>query len=84
LNFFVQKHGLAGVKRVYTKKQLCSAYGIQVRASNNKQQLAHGLVEVLKARNSNDGMPCPHYLNRLHAEAKVNDGRVVLRLNRSD
>lgn len=87
LHFFAQKHGLAGVKRVYTKEQLeklCRAYGIQVRTSHNKQQLAHGLVEALKAMNSNDGIPHPHFLNRLRAQAEVNDGRVVLRIIRSD
>lgn len=86
LHFFAQKHGLVGMKRVYTKQQLvkfCSAYGFPVRTSHSKQKLAHGLVEALKERNSNDGVSHPHYLNRLQARAEVNDGRVVLRITRS-
>ena len=83
---FVQKHGVAGVKRVYTKDQLvklCSAYGIRVKTSYNKQQLAQSLLEAVSSCNSNGNIPHPHYLNRLRAQAEINDGRIVLRISRS-
>ena len=43
LYFFIQTHGVAGVKLVYTKDhlgRLCSAYGIRVKTTHNQQQLS--------------------------------------------
>ena len=60
---FVEKHGIAGVKRVYNKVQLVKlykAYGIRVRSTYNKQDLAKELVELLK--NIAVSMPCPTHI----------------------
>lgn len=88
LHSFVQKHGITGVKRVYTKEQLvklCRAYGITVRTSQNKQQLAHSLTEqLLKAHSNSVNVPHPYCLDRLQAQGEVNSGRIVLRISRSN
>lgn len=84
---FVEKHGIAGVKRVYNKVQLvklCKAYGIRVRSTYNKQDLAKELVELLKNNSSLTAMPHPHHLHNLSAQADVVDGRVMLRITRSN
>ena len=85
LYFFVQKHGVSGLKRVYTKDQLgklCSAYGIRVKTSHNKQQLSLSLADAVSSHNRDDHIPHPHYLNRLRAQAEVSHGRVVVRISR--
>ena len=86
LYFFIQKHGVSGVKRVYTQDQLgklCSAYGIRVKTSHNKQQLSQSLVDVVSSHDSNGNMPHPHYVTRLRAQAEITDGRILLRISRS-
>lgn len=83
---FFQKHGVAGVKRVYTKDQLgklCSAYGIKVKTSHNKQQLSQSLVDAVSSRDSNGNIPHPHYVTHLRAQAEINGGRILLRISRS-
>lgn len=87
LYVFVQKHSIAGVKRVYTKDQLsklCSAYGIRVKSNHNKQQLSQNLVQAVSSRNSNGNIPHPHYLNRLSATTNLDNGRIVLTIARTD
>ena len=86
LYFFIQKHSVPGVKKVYTKDQfvkLCKAYGVRVRTRQNKQKLAAGLVEAIKALNRNDMMPHPHCLYNLSAQTQMNDGGIVVRITRS-
>ena len=86
LFFFIQNHGVSGVKRVYTKDQLgklCSAYGIRVKTSYNKQQLSQSLVDVVSSPDSNGNLPHPHYVTRLLAQAEITDGRTLLRISRS-
>ena len=84
---FVEKHGIAGVKRVYNKVQLvklCKAYRIRVRSTYNKQDIAKELVELLKNNSSLTAMPHPHHLHNLSAQADVVGGRVMLRITRSN
>ncbi|KAL9975411.1 hypothetical protein ACROYT_G012571 [Oculina patagonica] len=86
LHSFIQKHGVAGVKRVYNKDQLgklCRAYGIRVITSHNKQQLSQSLVDAVSSRDSNGNIPHPHYVSHLRAQAEVNDGRILLRISRA-
>lgn len=87
LHAFVQKHGFSGFNRVYKKDEvvkLSQAYGIQVRTSHTKKVLAQRLVDVLKESDRNGSMSHPHCLHRLSASTDLNDGRIVLRITRSD
>ncbi|KAL9967257.1 hypothetical protein ACROYT_G025442 [Oculina patagonica] len=87
LHAFVQKHGFSGFNRVYKKDEvvkLSQAYGIQVRTSHTKKVLVERLVDVLKESDRNDSMPHAHCLNHLSASTDLNDGRIVLRITRSD
>ena len=87
LYIFVQKHSIAGLKRVYTKDQLsklCTAYGIPVKTNHNKQQLAQSLVQAVSSRNSNGNIPHQHYLNRLIATTNLDNGRIVLTIARTN
>ena len=73
LHSFVQKHSVAGVKRVYIKDplgKLCNAYAIRVQTSDNKQQLSQSLVDAVFSLDNNGNIPHPRYGTHLRAQAE--------------
>lgn len=86
LSLYIAKHGAAGLKRVYNKKQLtqfCQAYAATTKSKDNKTVLAGKMMAAIAALGDSAQIPHPYFLDRLQVqEPTIDNGGVRLRIKR--